>query len=244
MFQRVGDIIEDQWGLRAGIDELKTPRGAVGARGQGSSPVKTPIESEPVSPDPAVQPEVSPEPFVVTVSDIESLYATNEEPVAQGTPESQEQRGTMEQPVVVEQQEAPITPGEAWIQNRNGQRWRGLGTEEVLQRWCAASEESRERRARKHGVRDTPQQQGLRNRDIRNQMPAEGQQQRSVTQPHEVGFGRGPNQTTPSGNDQSNGHRGRQPPGGGSSGSSDDSRRGGGEPNRRSDHGSRRPRRR
>ena len=244
MFQRVGDIIEDQWGLRAGIDELKTLRGAVGARGQGSNPVETPIKSEPVSPDLAVQPVVSPEPFVVTVSDIESLYATDEKPVARGTPESQERRGTVEQPVVVERREVPITPGEAWIQNRNGQRRRGLGTEEVLQRWRAASEESRERRARKRGVRDTPQQQGPGNRDIRNQTPAEGQQRRSVTQPHEVGFGRGPNHTTPSGNDQSDGHRGRQPPGGGSSGSSDDSRRGGGEPNRRSDHGSRRPRRR
>ena len=244
VFQRVGDIIEDQWGLRAGIDELKTLWGAAGAQGRGSSPVETPIKSEPVSPDLAIQPEVSPEPFVVTVSDIESLYATDEKPIAQGTPEGQERRDTAEQPVLVEQQEVPITPGEAWIRNRDGQRRRGLGTEEILQRWRAASEESHERRAQKRGVQDTPQRQGPRNLDIRNQTPAEGQQRRSVTQPHEVGFGRGSDQPTPLGDDRNDGHQGHQPPGGGSSGSSNDSRRGGGEPNRRLSHGPRRPRRR
>ena len=144
VFQRVGDIIEGQWGLRSGIDELKTLRGAVGARGQGSSLVETPIKSEPVSPDLAIQPEVSPEPFPVMVSDIESLYATDEKPVVQGTPGGQERRDTVEKPVLVEQQEALVTPGGAWIRDRDGLHRRGLETEEILQRWRAASEEGRE----------------------------------------------------------------------------------------------------
>ena len=39
-------------------------------------PTWTPIKLEPVSPDLNAGQQVSPEPFIVTVSDIESLYAS------------------------------------------------------------------------------------------------------------------------------------------------------------------------
>jgi len=87
------------------------------------------------------------------VSDIELLYATEGEvPVAQGAQPSygQEQPGdTPEQSGMTgQQQEALITPGEAWICNRDGQRRVGVGTEEALAKWRAVSEASCERQVR------------------------------------------------------------------------------------------------
>ena len=46
---------------------------------------------------------------------------------------------------LVERPNRPVEmPGEAWTQNRTNQQWFGLGTDEALERWCAASEVSRE----------------------------------------------------------------------------------------------------
>jgi hypothetical protein len=140
VFQCIGDVIEDQWSLRAGFDELrKELRDASGAQGQGSTPARTPIKSELVSLHISVKQEGSPEPFIVTVSDIESLYASERDKPLGGPPGPSRER---------RQQETMGMPGEEWIRNRNGQHRFGLGTAEALERWRMASEASRERRAR------------------------------------------------------------------------------------------------
>ena len=235
VFQRIGDVIEDQWSLRAGFDELrKEMRDAAGARGQGSTPARTPIKSEPVSPHISAKQEGSPEPFIVTISDIESLYASErDEPLGDPSGPSRERRDVTGRPNRSnEQQETMGTPGEEWIRNRSGQHRFGLGTAEALERWRMASEASRERRAR--GQQGDPRsQRQVGSGALRPEDEPTREQRRSVTQPYEVGFGRSPNQRTPPRSERPS-DRGRQPPGGGSSGSSDGSRRGGGGPNRRS----------
>ena len=239
VFQRIGDVIEDQWSLRAGFDELrKELRDAAGVRGQGSTPTRTPIKSEPVSPHISAKQEGSPEPFIVTVSDIESLYASERgEPLGDLSGPSRERRGVTERPNRSnEQRETMGTPGEEWIRNRNGQHRFGLGTAEALERWRLASEASRERRAR--GRQGDPRsQQQVGSGALRPGEEPAREQRRSVTQPYEVGFGCSPNQRTPPRSEWPS-DRGRQPPSGDSSGSSNGSRRGGGGPNRRSGRGS------
>jgi hypothetical protein len=238
MFQRIGDVIEDQWSLRAGFDELrKELRDAAGVRGQGPTPTQTPIKSEPISPHISAKQEGSPEPFIVTVSDIESLYASEREPLGGPSDPIRERGDATEQPNRSnERQETMGTPGEEWIRNRNGQHRFGLGTAEALERWRLASEASRERRARgQQGDPRSQRQVGSGALRPGEQPPRE--QRRSVTQPYEVGFGRSPNQRTPPRSERPS-DRGRHPPDGGSSGSSDGSRRGGGGPDRRSGRGS------
>jgi len=239
VFQRIGDVIDDQWVVRAGIDELsKKLQGAAGVQGQAATPNQTPIKPEPVSLNVSSRREASPEPFIVTVTDAESLSYASEEDVRieHRTPpdQSREQGGS-----AGHADGAARTPGEEWVQNRDGRRRFGLGTDEALERWHAASEASRERQTlRRQGI----QQQGgsgVREREARNAINGQTREQRrSVTQPHEVGFGRRPNLSTPSGSVRRASERGRQPSGGSSSGSSNDSGRGGGDPNRRSRRGS------
>ena len=214
---------------------------------------QTPIKSEPVSPvisprrerEPSLiemRRESSPEPFIVTVSrDIESLYAAEEEGPLR--PENTHQRGRDRETVMRrsdadDQRSNPVvTPGEAWIRNRNGQRRLGLGTAEVLERWRAASDESRERRA--SGQRRTHEPQQRREPEAQNFGNRRlGEQCRSVTQPHEAGFGRRPDPPTSTRSGGRVSNRDRGPPGGDSSGSSSESRQGGGGPNRRSRRGS------
>ena len=51
VFKRIGDVIDDQWALCAGMDELKQLQGAVEDRNRVTELIQTPIKSEPVSPD-------------------------------------------------------------------------------------------------------------------------------------------------------------------------------------------------
>jgi hypothetical protein len=211
MFQRIGDIIEDQRGLRAGIDELKTLQEAAGVRGQEPRPEETPIKFETVSPNLSAGQDTSPEPFIVTVSDIESLYATNEEPAAQVVqPDRNWDQDDASGPprAISQQQETPVTPGEAWICNRNGRCRYGSGTDEALEQWRAASEASSEQQAqRQRGVQD-PQRQEPKNPGLGTENSEDGRRHRSVTQPHEVGFGRRPSQPTLARGDQRDSHQG------------------------------------
>jgi len=242
VFKRVGDIIDDQWALCAGIDELKELQKAARARGQAPARASIPIEVKPTSPGVGVERRRSPEPVAVTM-DIESLYATEENgKVGQQDPSEKSQVGgnSAERSNGGSQQRVTTrTLGEEWIQNREGseQQRFGLGTEEALERWRIASEASREQRALRRRGAQEPQLLGARARNTGDGPVAQGQR-RSVTQPHEVGFGRRPNLPTPPGSERQASDRGHQPPEGDSSGSSDDSRRGGGGPNRRSKPGS------
>ena len=76
VFKHIGDVIDDQWVLRAGMEELKKLRETAGGWDQADEPTRPPIKSEPLSPDLNAGQQVSPEPFIVTISDIESLYAS------------------------------------------------------------------------------------------------------------------------------------------------------------------------
>ena len=128
VFQRIGDVIEDQWILRAEINELKKLQEAAGSQDQRPVSQQMPIKSE----------AASPEPFVVTVSGtesgIESLYASKEEEKPRQGNQSTHgsKREVIGQPEITDQ--TLVTPGEAWIRNWNGQRRYRLGTEEVLER--------------------------------------------------------------------------------------------------------------
>ena len=259
VFQRVGNIIDDQWSLRAGIDELKDMYKTNETRERVSQASHTSIKSEPVSPviTPKREPlpgslltrmsqETSPKPFVSAVSrGIESLYASEEEGPSRPGPIHEQRRSretTTERSGVDDRQpNAVATPGEAWIRNRAENRQFGLGTDEVLERWRAASMASRERRAsRQPQARGFRQQQEFGTRSGETQRFGEQtqEQRRSVTQPHEAGFGRRPNSLAPSQSERQDSNRGYRPPGGSGSGSSDGSGRDGGEPNRRSRQGS------
>jgi len=203
VFQRIGNIVDDQWVVRAGIDELsKQLQEAMGDQGQAATPNRTPIKSEPVSLNIGSRQAVSPEPFVVTVTNNESLsYASEEDVVLEhGTPpdQGQERGGSANHSDGVAR-----TLGEDWIQNRDGRQRFGLGTDEALERWRAASEASRERRTLRRQGSQQQRESGTRERDTQN--TGNGQmrgQRRSITQPHEVGFGRRPNPPTPSGSER------------------------------------------
>ena len=79
MFKRVGDIIDDQWALCAGINELKELQRAARVQGETAMPVHTPIKTEPVSLnlDAGHATSLAQEQHANT-RDIESLYASEE----------------------------------------------------------------------------------------------------------------------------------------------------------------------
>ena len=158
VFQRVGNIIEDQWSLQAGIDEIKELQRTMGTCERvPQTPIKEELVSpviglkrEPKHPLSEARREISPEPFIVMVSwGIESLYAwEGEEPIRPEHTHVQprDQETATRRLDIDRQSDVVVTPGEAWIRNRNRpQRFR-LGTEEALERWHAASDASRERR--------------------------------------------------------------------------------------------------
>ena len=229
LFKRIGDVIDDQWAVREGMDELRRTY-------ETRVPARSPIKSEPRSmTNNGDRSSIStPEPIAMPRSDIESLYAS-EEDNREVVPENA--GGWAE--VETQQRDQRETPGEAWIRTRNQPQRFGLGTEEVLERWRAASEASREQRAVRRLRRNGNQQQrdvGARSTEDRGDG---GEQRRSVTQPHEVGFGRHPNPSTPpQANPQPSNH-GHQDPGDGSSSGDEPGRGGGGlnhPPRRRSSH--------
>ena len=132
VFKHIGDVINNQWALRAGMDELKQLQGAAGGRNRVTEPIQTPIKSEPVSPEINGGQRTSLELFIVMVSDIESLYASEGNGcVGQG----QGQEHLEEQPSANagQRQEVTETPGEAWIQKK------GIGHLE-RQQWMRAAE--------------------------------------------------------------------------------------------------------
>ena len=240
VFKRVGDCIADQWGLRAAVEEIRKLQVTAGARPPTRAPAQTLVKTEPVPPTTNTGPEGAPAPRTSMVSDIESLYASEEEShTERGVPRTRNrgQGNVAGRPEASNQhQDVVETPGEAWIRRRNEHRF-GLGTEEALERWHAASIASRERRVtRQQGVPEPPQQRGRETRDRGGDQARE--QRRSVTQPHEVGFGQRPSRPTPSGSNRPVSERGRQLSRGSDPGSSDSSRRGGGGPDRRSRRGS------
>ena len=218
LFKRIGDVIDDQWAVREGMDELKR---TYEARVPARSPIKS--EPSPMTNNGDRSSMSTPEPIAMPRADIESLYASedNREVVpenAVGQPE-----------VETQQRDQRETPGEAWIRTRNQPQRFGLGTEEALERWRVASDASREQRAVRQLRRNGAQQQRDLGSHNRGNQRDGVEQRRSVTQPHEVGLGRHPNPSTPSqGNPQPSNH-GHQDPGDGSS-SSDEPRRGGGGP--------------
>ena len=221
VFKRIGDVIDDQWAVREGMDELrKTYEARVTARDL--------IKSEPISTNNSGDRDSPPAPIAMPRSDIESLYAS-EEDNREAVPETARQ-----------DRRSRETPGEAWVRTRDQPQRFGLGTEEALERWRAASEASRERREARHHRANEPRQQrksGVRSTQSQGDG---GERPRSVTQPHEAGFGRPPNLATPPRNERQPSDQGHQDPGHGSS-SSDEPRRGGGRPNRPSRRGSSNP---
>ena len=218
VFKRIGDVIDDQWAVREGMEELRKTY-------ETRVPARSPIKSELRSTNNGGDRSSTPVPAAMPRSDIESLYAAeedNQEVVPEdaiGQPEAESQR-----------QNRGETPGEAWIQTRDQPQRFGLGTEEALERWRVASEASREQRAvrrlRKNGTQQR-REVGTRSTEDRGEG---GEQRRSVTQPHEVGFGRHPNPSTPPQRNPQPSNHGHQDPGDGSS-SGDEPRRGGGGPN-------------
>ena len=82
----------------------------------------------------------SPEPFIVTVSDIDSLYAS-EGNGRVGQDRGQERLEEQPSANTGQCQEVTETPGEAWVRTREECHF-GLGTEEALERWRVASEAS------------------------------------------------------------------------------------------------------
>ena len=234
VLKRVGDVIDDKWGLRATVEEVKKLQETAEVRDRTRTPTQTPNIN--------TGPERSPRLRASTVTDIESLYASEDNHLEQGAPEAQNQGrdGAMQWPEVDDRvghhKDMMEAPGEVWIKHRNEQ-WFGLGIEEALEGWYAASDASCGRRALRQPRMPEPQRQrGQGTCDLSGDQAREPR--RSVTQPHEVGFGRHPNLSTPSGDDHQAGEQGRQPSGGSGSGSSDNSRQGGGGLDRRSWRGS------
>ena len=214
VFKRMGDIIHDQSALHAGVDDLQTAvkdiQKAAEIRGQARTPTRSSHKSGPVSPNVSREHNDPQRSVMGPRSDIESLYAS-EGGNHTGQNQGQEDPGNQPNVNLDRRQEVADTPGEAWIRRRETHRF-GLGTDEAVERWRAASEASRQRREQGRRGTQEPQQQG-----------EEHEQRRSVTQLHEVGFGRYPNPPTPSGD---------------GSGSSDGSGQRDGYPIRRSRHGS------
>ena len=214
VFKRIGDVIDDQWAVREGMDELRRTY-------EARVTTRDPIKSEPISTNNGGNRSSHQGPVAMPRSDIESLYASeedNREVVPENAVEQRQDRRPQE------------TPGEAWTRTRDQPQRFGLGTEEALERWRAASEASRERREARHPrANELQQQRESGARSTQNQGDG-GERQRSVTQPHEAGFGRHPNLATPPRNEHHPNDQGHQDPGHGSS-SSDEPRRGGGRPN-------------
>ena len=128
------------------------------------------------------------------------------------------------------------TLGEARIWSRVENRFERR-TDKALERWPTVSDTSCEWRALgQQGVQEPQRQRRLGTRNLGGEQVQE--QRRSVTQPHEVGFGRCPNPSTPSGEEQKAIEQCSQTPGRSSSGLSNESQRGGRGPNRWSRRGS------
>ena len=150
VFKHIGNVIDDQWGLRVTVEEIKKFQETAGARSQAQTPAQAPIRAGSGPQNINARLEGSPRLRTSLVTNIKSLYASEEgnhpEQGAQGT-QNQERDDLVRQPEVNNQagrhQDTVETPGEAWIRQRNGQHF-GLGTEEALERWHAASEMSRE----------------------------------------------------------------------------------------------------
>ena len=99
LFKRMGDVMEDQWGLRMGFDEIKDEFRTAATEQQVPAPVKDKLR-EP-DPGPAAAPR----------SNIESLYASENEQKREAV-----QQGTEQQSVKhAEPCGTAKTPGEAWI---------------------------------------------------------------------------------------------------------------------------------
>ena len=117
VFAHIGDVMEDQWGLHARVDEIKNLQEAVGVRGPTVTPARALIKSEPSSSDLGTRREVSPKLFVVTAPDTESLeYASErDDPIGYSTHLDED----WERHSLVEHPDGPVeTPGEAWTQSR------------------------------------------------------------------------------------------------------------------------------
>ena len=147
LFKRIGDVIDDQWAVREGMDDLRKTY-------EARVPARNPIKPEPISTNNSGNRNSTPEPIARPRSDIESLYAS-EENNQEVVPENAIERPNAE----AQQQDRRETPGEAWIRTRNQPQRFGLGTEEALERWRAASEASREQRAARHLRTNGAQQQ-------------------------------------------------------------------------------------
>ena len=220
VFQRISEVMEDQWGLRAKVEELGEAMTMRPSAGSNQTPNKSESRTSHL---PRQMGSPRPESLVPAVTnDIESLYASEEEKPKQESepngvpPEETDRRG------------AVWTPGEAWIQHRFG-----LGTEEALEQWNAA-EADQGRRARGQGSGGQRRSPPRESTSRRSQGVGEREDpRRSVTQPHEVGFGGDPRRRP---SPISERRRDSHSPEGGSSDSSDESRRGGGhgwQPSRR-----------
>ena len=219
VFKRIGDVIDDQWALREGMDELKQVW-------ETRRPAQEPIKSERTSTNNSGNRGPPPRPIAMARSDIESLYASeeNNREIVPGEP-------TEGPDVEGPQLDRRETPGEAWIRNRNQPHRFGLGTDEALERWQAASEASRQRRVQGQQGSQQRREEGVRE----GENPGNEDQRRSVTQPYEAGFGRRPNPSTPPQSEHRMSNRGYQRPGGGDSGSDSSNPNGqrSGDPDRR-----------
>ena len=79
VFKRVGDCIADQWGLHATVEEIRKLQVTTGARPPTQTPAQTMVKTELVPPNTNTGPEGTPAPRTSMVSDIKSLYASEEE---------------------------------------------------------------------------------------------------------------------------------------------------------------------
>ena len=122
VFKRVGDVIDDQWGLRATVEEIKTFQETAGARSRTQTSAQTPIRAGPGPQNTNARSEGSPRLRTSPVTDIKSLYASEEgnhlEQGARGT-WNRERDDLVRQPEVNNRagrhQDTVETPGEAWI---------------------------------------------------------------------------------------------------------------------------------
>ena len=89
VFKRVGDVIDDQWGLCATVEEIKKFQETAGARSWTQTSAQTPIRAGPGPQNTNVRSEGLPRLRTSLVTNIESLYASEEgnhpEQGAQGT---------------------------------------------------------------------------------------------------------------------------------------------------------------
>ena len=89
VFKHVGDVIDNQWGLCATVEEIKKFQETAGAQSWTQTPAQTPIRAGPGPQNTNVRSEGSPRLHTSPVTDIESLYVLEEgnhlEQGAQGT---------------------------------------------------------------------------------------------------------------------------------------------------------------